>query len=242
MVSKFYHEISEQAVWVTARCMAVTLPPARGTRDSLTRRLRFVQRQAVRKTSRLAASSSHSMCLATDAAGTNNMLLAWGSVGVQPNLLSTLPTPMPLPKIEVCKVAAGEGHCLLLTRDGSVSSWGADNAHGQLGHGDTSPRFEPQVIAPLEGLQIMLVACGKQHSLVLTSEGDVYSFGNGALGRLGLGGTADVHSPQKVLFAGRPEDSAVEGDVEEIPRMVHARPAPRLTPRPALCLYISSLS
>ena len=49
--------------------------------------------------------------------------------------------------------------------------------------------------------RITQVACCRQHSLVLTIEGDVCSFGRGSLGRLGLGGTADALTPQPIKLA-----------------------------------------
>ena len=104
-----------------------------------------------------------------------------------------MPSPVPGVSVPIREIAAGDTHALLLAADG-VYSWGGDNAYGQLGHGNLQPQPTPKRIEALvrsDGVNhITQVACGRQHSLVLTIEGDVCSFGRGSLGRLGLGGTA----------------------------------------------------
>ena len=80
-----------------------------------------------------------------------------------------------------------EDHALVLTRDGTVLSFGQRDS-GQLGHGHvyTSPQHEePEVIEALRGVRVVAVAAGERHSLVLTDEGAVLSFGAGGRGQLG---------------------------------------------------------
>ena len=57
-----------------------------------------------------------------------------------------------------------------------VYSWGW-GCHGQLGHGDYGDRIEPTYIEGLDGLDIAQVSSGWVHSLVLTTDGNVYVFG-----------------------------------------------------------------
>ena len=44
---------------------------------------------------------------------------------------------------------------------------------GKLGHGDTNRIYKPKVVEALAGLYIRKVTCGSQHSLALTSNGQV---------------------------------------------------------------------
>ena len=55
----------------------------------------------------------------------------------------------------------------------------------------------------IENLQIISkcfqqVSCGDAHVIVLTKSGDVYTWGCGEFGRLGLGDEEDHTTPQKV--------------------------------------------
>ena len=77
-----------------------------------------------------------------------------------------------------------DNHTLVLTRDGTVLSFGEGNA-GQLGHGDQEVHDEPKVVEALRGVRVVAVAAGSKHSLVLTDEGAVLSFGAGGRRQLG---------------------------------------------------------
>ena len=48
-------------------------------------------------------------------------------------------------------------------------TWG-EGAGGRLGHGDEDDRHEPQVVSALRGTQIVQVACGFAHTVVLTGK------------------------------------------------------------------------
>ena len=80
-------------------------------------------------------------------------------------------------------------HELILTTDGTVYSWGLNN-YGQLGHGDFEDSAFPQEITCITGRKsskISSAAVGELHSLLLNSDGNVYSFGAGDRGQLGHG-------------------------------------------------------
>ncbi|CAB3376988.1 Hypothetical predicted protein [Cloeon dipterum] len=85
-----------------------------------------------------------------------------------------------------------------ISSSGSVFSWG-ENTYGQLGLGTAEPIKVPTKISgPLEHKRVVQVACGIDHTLALTSEGEVYAFGRNDTGQLGLGTTDDHWLPQKV--------------------------------------------
>jgi Regulator of chromosome condensation (RCC1) repeat len=48
---------------------------------------------------------------------------------------------------------------------------------GQLGLGDTSDQDEPTYVDALRGVGVQQIACGSGHTVVLSTEGEVYSWG-----------------------------------------------------------------
>ncbi|XP_065336895.1 RCC1 and BTB domain-containing protein 1-like [Cloeon dipterum] len=89
--------------------------------------------------------------------------------------------------------------CLFaICESGSVFSWGG-NGYGQLGLGTTGYTQVPtKILGCLEQKKVVQVACGGDHTLALTSEGEVYAFGRNANGELGLGTTDRHFLPQRV--------------------------------------------
>ena len=61
---------------------------------------------------------------------------------------------------------------------------------GALGHGDEANQLRPKRVAALANERVVSVAAGDCHSLALTAEGTLFSFGRGEYGRLGHGNTA----------------------------------------------------
>lgn len=50
-------------------------------------------------------------------------------------------------------VSIGFAHVVVVTQEGMAYSWG-EGGHGQLGHGDTISRSEPQLVEALRGKSI----------------------------------------------------------------------------------------
>ena len=94
-------------------------------------------------------------------------------------------------------LSAGTRHSLAITADGSVWSWG-DGDFGKLGHGDAQDQLLPKKIEALAGRHFVTVSAGDVHNLALTTDGSVWSWGDGAFGRLGHGDTQDQPLPKKV--------------------------------------------
>jgi len=110
-----------------------------------------------------------------------------------------LPTPKAVASMKalsVRQVVAGWGHSAVLTMAGEVLICGR-NFQGQLGLGDPAgfpknernhpyqAQFVP--IDTLAGKRIKQIACGGEHSVALTEGGEVFTFGAGNKGQLGLG-------------------------------------------------------
>ncbi|TKY51381.1 E3 ubiquitin-protein ligase HERC1 [Spatholobus suberectus] len=97
-------------------------------------------------------------------------------------------------------VACGEFHTCAVTMAGELYTWG-DGTHnaGLLGHGtDVSHWIPKRVAGPLEGLQVALVTCGPWHTALITSTGQLFTFGDGTFGVLGHGDRENVSYPREV--------------------------------------------
>jgi hypothetical protein len=57
----------------------------------------------------------------------------------------------------------------------AVFSWGRGE-DGQLGLGDTSDQDEPTYVDALRGVGVRQIACGSGHTVVLTTEGEVFTW------------------------------------------------------------------
>ncbi|PWA24252.1 hypothetical protein CCH79_00017903 [Gambusia affinis] len=108
--------------------------------------------------------------------------------------------------VQVSCVVSGPcaAHSLLMTTEGKLWSWGR-NDKGQLGHGDTKRLEAPKLIEGLADQVIVSAACGRNHTMALTEDGTVYSFGENKLGQLGQGSQTDaVLSPAPISYNGQP--------------------------------------
>ncbi|XP_032362367.1 alsin isoform X2 [Etheostoma spectabile] len=73
---------------------------------------------------------------------------------------------------------------LFPTLQTEVWSWG-QGEHGQLGHGDSLARLQPLCIKSLNNKEVVRVAAGAHHSLALTAQSQVFSWGSNSSGQLG---------------------------------------------------------
>lgn len=102
----------------------------------------------------------------------------------------------------VTDIACGFDHCLALTEEGIVYSWG-NGSRGQLGYQSASPVEEPQEIAALSGLGVVQIAAGGWHSAARTRDGFLYAWGWNNAGQVGVRGKLDlvVYEPQPISWA-----------------------------------------
>ncbi|KAF5749800.1 Regulator of chromosome condensation (RCC1) family with FYVE zinc finger domain isoform 1 [Tripterygium wilfordii] len=113
---------------------------------------------------------------------------------IQPHLVEALAIT------SVDFVACGEFHTCAVTMAGELYTWG-DGTHnaGLLGHGtDISHWIPKRILGPLEGLQIASVTCGPWHTALVTSTGQLFTFGDGTFGVLGHGDRENVSYPREV--------------------------------------------
>lgn len=96
-----------------------------------------------------------------------------------------LPTPAPISgPTNVVSVGAAFDHALALTSDGTVWGWGESPGLG-LDSGDNFFAQDAPVILSTPA-HVVKVVSGYRFSLLLTSDGTVYSVGNNVSGQLGL--------------------------------------------------------
>jgi len=105
-----------------------------------------------------------------------------------------------LASVPLAGVACGGNHTLVVTRSGAVFAWGSNN-HGQLGLGDLTDRIWPTQVSTLRNLKVLPggVKAGLEHTVALTEEGGVFSWGSSRCGQLGHGNNNKETLPRKVL-------------------------------------------
>ncbi|KAM8944096.1 serine/threonine-protein kinase Nek8 isoform 2-T3 [Lycaon pictus] len=80
---------------------------------------------------------------------------------------------------------------------GIIMTFGS-GSNGCLGHGSLNDISQPTIVEALLGYEMVQVACGASHVLALSTERELFAWGRGDGGRLGLG-TKESHScPQQV--------------------------------------------
>ena len=99
------------------------------------------------------------------------------------------------------RIYAGFEYAIAITLDGTVWAWGY-NQSGQLGNNSTTNLNVPTQISQLTTLNqtrgIERFYTGSEHNMVITADGYVYGWGNGANGRLGNNSTAPVLVPTEI--------------------------------------------
>eukprot|EP00966_Prymnesium_polylepis_P038185 885317-Prymnesium_polylepis.1 len=80
-------------------------------------------------------------------------------------------------------IACGAAHTAMLTKDGQLYTWGA-NQHGQCGREGVHQAATPGPVHVLATHRLTAVACGGGHTLALTDQGRLYGFGLNATGQV----------------------------------------------------------
>jgi alpha-tubulin suppressor-like RCC1 family protein len=158
---------------------------------------------AVGRVAALAAGSTHSLVLTSTGElytfGENQ----FGQLGRATNSgtenANQVPERISLPGAsgQVAQIAAGVEQSLALTSTGQLYAFGG-NRYGELGDatnvGTQIPNPTPTPVAlPGASGQVVQIAAGVEHSLALTSTGQLYAFGGNRYGELGR--AANVETP-----------------------------------------------
>ena len=99
--------------------------------------------------------------------------------------------------------AGGEdiGHSVIMDKEGTLFSTGS-NSMGQLCTNAESNFIPRQVRGLPGGLSILGVALGREFTLILLSNGQVYGCGSNRSGQLGLGDVESVNTPTRITGFG----------------------------------------
>eukprot|EP00916_Digyalum_oweni_P020150 GHVL01033641.1.p1 GENE.GHVL01033641.1~~GHVL01033641.1.p1 ORF type:complete len:602 (+),score=54.44 GHVL01033641.1:135-1940(+) len=100
----------------------------------------------------------------------------------------------------VCtKVSAGRRHSCFLNIIGEVFTCG-EGSNGRLGHGSSIDLMLPCKISTpeIDNTLIISIGCGGFHTVIVSVEGEVFSFGKNQYNQLGHSALDDVFRPQKI--------------------------------------------
>lgn len=100
--------------------------------------------------------------------------------------------------IPIAQIASGGNHSFILTWSRAVFGWGK-NSFGQLGLNDEYDKSHPTLCKSLRNQKVMYISCGEDHTVALTKEGGVFSFGAGGFGQLGHNSTQNEILPKRVM-------------------------------------------
>ncbi|AEE30775.1 unnamed protein product [Arabidopsis thaliana] len=142
---------------------------------------------------RISANGDHSAAISAD-----GQFFSWGRGfcgGPDVHAPQSLPSPL-----SFREVAVGWNHALLLTVDGEVFKLGStlnkQPEKQQLQIDSSEALFEK--VPDFDGVKVMQIAAGAEHSAAVTENGEVKTWGWGEHGQLGLGNTNDQTSPELV--------------------------------------------
>jgi len=92
----------------------------------------------------------------------------------------------------VLMLAVGFCHQAAVAEDGAICTWGYGGC-GRLGHGDLGSRRTPTRLGKewFAGSPVLMVSCGRNHTVALTAAGCAWTCGANCSGQLGHGDTAD---------------------------------------------------
>lgn len=139
----------------------------------------------------VAAGCAHAACVTS-----NGVLYTWGrgddgQLGDGLKTMRMIPVPISTALYggsSAIAVACGKDHTVLLTKAGCVWTCG-DGQWGKLGHGDQTSRLILKLVdMSNESLpnRVCMVAAGYHHTVALTSQGKVFTWGRAKYGCLGV--------------------------------------------------------
>lgn len=98
-------------------------------------------------------------------------------------------------------ISCGFDFVMALDDKGKIFAWAHDGFEGKLGTVDDDcpvlKHSSPLVKTPI-GVKFTSIVCGRSHTLAISGEGDIYSWGLNKFGQLGHGDTNDRQYPTKI--------------------------------------------
>lgn len=146
----------------------------------------------------VSAGEDHSVALKKDGAAWAWGLNAYGQVG--DGTTTDRYTPVQVKGLDQLVAIEARGfHTIALRGDGTVWTWG-DNRSGQRGNGTKNDEYTRTTdLVQVGGLaNVVAVAAGVSHSMALTTDGTVWTWGSNQFGQLGDSTNQDRTTPVQV--------------------------------------------
>uniref|UniRef100_A0A3B3XBU6 HECT domain-containing protein n=1 Tax=Poecilia mexicana TaxID=48701 RepID=A0A3B3XBU6_9TELE len=145
---------------------------------------------------------AHSMAI-----NEQGQVFAWGAGEGGQLGLGTVEAAVRIPRLvkrlcdhSISQVMCGNQHCIALSRDGQLFTWG-QNTSGQLGLGKGEPsKLTPHPLKSLAGIPLAQITAGGDHSFALSLSGAVFGWGKNRAGQLGLNDKQDRAVPCHIKF------------------------------------------
>lgn len=102
--------------------------------------------------------------------------------------------------VSIQQVSCGDLFTACLTDRGILMTFGS-GANGCLGHGNHIDVTQAKIVESLLGYEVIQVSCGTSHVLAVTNDHEIFAWGRGENGRLGLGSDESHSLPQEVPIA-----------------------------------------
>ncbi|XP_047341527.1 ultraviolet-B receptor UVR8 [Impatiens glandulifera] len=142
----------------------------------------------------IACGHDHSLVLCSNGTLLSGGSNVYGQLGRTNQELDLLRVDTGLHTISL--VASGLGHSLAICPSKNILSWGW-NQNSQLGR--KGPENMPLLVQGcLEQEIVNSLSGGRAHSIAITSKGEIWSWGSGRNGRLGLGSSIDEKEPMLI--------------------------------------------
>jgi len=99
--------------------------------------------------------------------------------------------------VTITHVSCGDLFAAVLTDRRMLLTFGS-GSHGCLGHGGNTDVTKPKIVEALLGCSVVGLSCGAAHVMVTTDQHDVFAWGRGDSGRLGIGSCDSKPTPHEV--------------------------------------------
>lgn len=105
-----------------------------------------------------------------------------------------------LASVHVKAVAFGSKHTCAVTVSGELLEW-SEGAHrlGLLSNWYERNQWSPhKLFGPMDSISVSKIACGEWHTAIITSSGQLFTYGDGTFGVLGHGDKQGIARPKEV--------------------------------------------
>ncbi|GBG34586.1 Serine/threonine-protein kinase Nek9 [Hondaea fermentalgiana] len=115
--------------------------------------------------------------------------------------------------VRITKLSTALHHTVAVDQHGRIWTWG-HGQHGRLGLGDEKTRIEPNLVREMASHVVTRVATGKDHTLAVTSHGNLYAWGSNEKGQLGTGSGRGSAQPRRVRLPAEEAKTSAVGSVD----------------------------